>query len=77
MNFIKIYNFDKDKINKKCILYKTPGVVFAANIYAHKNCTKKYIKKLSTCRKQVNHKLAEPGIFISIFLVFVMIIFRK
>ena len=36
-NFIKTYNFNKGKVYNKCILYKTPGDVFAADIYAHKN----------------------------------------
>ena len=36
-NFIKAYNFNKGKAYNKCILYKTPGDVFAADIYAHKN----------------------------------------
>lgn len=36
-NFIKAYNFNKGKVYNKCILYKTPGDVFAADIYAHKN----------------------------------------
>ena len=113
-NFLKEYNFNKDKVYDKCILYKTTGDVLAADIYAHKNCMKKYIKKylvsieellqtfhdvereevkaseaqiaidelclsldldnkgyeISTCRNQVNDKSAEPGSFISIFLVF-------
>ena len=41
-NFIKAYNFDKDEVYNKCSLYKTPGDVFALDIYAHKNCMKKY-----------------------------------
>ena len=45
-NFIKAYNFNKDEVSNKCILRKTPGDAFAANIYAHKNCMKKYIKKI-------------------------------
>ena len=44
-NFIKVYNFHKDKVYDKCILYKTPGDIFAADIFAHKNCMKKYIKR--------------------------------
>ena len=44
-NFIKAYNFNKDEVYNKCIWYKTPGDVFAADIYVHKNCVKKYIKK--------------------------------
>ena len=44
-NFIKAYNFNKDEVYNKCILYKTPGDEFAADIYVHKNCVKKYIKK--------------------------------
>ena len=36
-NFIKAYNFNKGKAYNKCILYKTPGDVFAADIYVHKN----------------------------------------
>ena len=43
-NFIKAYNFNKDKVYDKCILYKTPGDIFAADIVAHKKCMKKYIK---------------------------------
>ena len=44
-DFIKAYSFNKDKVDNKCILYKAPGDVLAADIYAHKNCMKKYVKK--------------------------------
>ena len=44
-NFIKAYNFNRDEVCEKCILYKTPGDIFATDIHAHKNCNKRYIKK--------------------------------
>ena len=44
-NFIKSYNFNRDEVYEKCILYKTHGDIFASDIYAHKNCIKRYIKK--------------------------------
>ena len=37
--------------------------------------TKSY--KISSCRNQVSDKMAEPGVFISLFLIFMKIIFRK
>ena len=88
-NFIKAYNFNKDKVHNNCILRKTPGDVFAADIYAHKICLKKCIEKYvdnvekllqtfnAACQNQVNEKLSESGIFISILLIFAMIIFLK
>ena len=45
-NIVKAYYFSKDKVCNKCILYKTLGDVFAADIYAHKNCMKKFFKKI-------------------------------
>ena len=46
-HFIKAYNFKKDKAYNKCILEKTQGDEFAAaDIYEHKICMKKYIKKI-------------------------------
>ena len=38
----KTYHFSKDKVCSKCVLYKTLGDIFAADIYAHKNCMKKF-----------------------------------
>ena len=45
-NIVKAYHFNKDKAYNKCVLYKTLGDVFAADIYAHKNCMKKFFKNI-------------------------------
>ena len=44
-NFIRACNFNRDEVYEKCILYKTPADIFTADIYAHKNCIERYIKK--------------------------------
>ena len=45
--FIQAYTFNKDDVYRRCILYRTSGDVFAADLYAHKDCMKLYIVQFS------------------------------
>ena len=55
MNFIRAYNFFKDDVHTRCILYKTPGDIFAADIMYHKTCLDLYFYKF---RKDIENILS-------------------
>ena len=42
-NLINAVNFNKDSVYTRCILYKTPGDIFAADVMYHKKCMVIYI----------------------------------
>ena len=44
-NFIAAYTFNKDDVYRRCIFLKKLGDIYAADIYVHNLCIKKYIKR--------------------------------
>ena len=54
VNFIRAYNFSKDDVHTGCILYKTPGDIFAADIMYHKTWLDLYFYKF---RKDIENIL--------------------
>ena len=43
--FLSAIKFNKDEVFTRCILYKTVGDIFAADVMYHKNCKTNYIMK--------------------------------
>lgn len=44
-HFICAYTFHKDDVYTRCVLYKTPGDIFAADVMYHKKCLETYFSK--------------------------------
>ena len=44
-NLLSAARFFKDDVQTRCILWKTPGDVFATNAMDHKNCLSGYVLK--------------------------------
>ena len=42
---LKGATFNKDSVYIRCILFKSAGDVYAADVMYHNNCLNKYIKK--------------------------------
>ena len=57
--FIHAYNFIKDEVYTRCVLYKTPGDIYAADLYAHKDCTRKYVKTYADAIRKIIQNLED------------------
>lgn len=45
IELIQSTRFNKDDVYTRCVLFQTPGDVFAADVYYHRNCFSAYILK--------------------------------
>ena len=43
--FLSTIKFNKDEIFTRCLLFGSPGDIFAADIMYHKNCLSNYLRK--------------------------------
>ena len=51
--FLAAVRFNQDDVYKRCVLYEKPGDVYAADLYSHKDCMRKYLLKFNRDARSV------------------------